>query len=208
MADWLPDIDIAVRTKPRSFLEQMAQIGLDSGRFDVEQHFDCLGEADFDIVNFRFREPSHHCGLGGQLIGRPDIKRRVILEMRAERWSPDPPTRSAYCDGAEALMQPLLSTYNRANATRYRLWIGRASRYQPKPTTRTAQLLDRFVLLANKASLHPLDWKRFYMLVREGRQELTEDRIRQLLIDGGFAREKAERLADIYVHLWTFKRLT
>src|SRR3546814_4415529 len=36
MPDWLPTIDIAVSGEPRVFLEQMADIGLASGRFDAE----------------------------------------------------------------------------------------------------------------------------------------------------------------------------
>ena len=103
-------------------------------------------------------------------------------------------------------MRPLLTAYNHANGTCYRLRIGKTPRGQQKLTPRTQGLLDRFASLANKASLHPLDWKRFYAMVSEGRQQLTEERMHQLLMDKGFAPPKAEHLSDVYAHLWAFKR--
>jgi hypothetical protein len=114
---------------------------------------------------------------------------------------------AVYCAAARELTGPVLSEYNRANASRYRLRIGKAPRNQPKLTPKTEALLQRFALSANKVSLHPLDWKRFYALVRDGRQQLTEERMRQLLIDSGFAPAKAEHLADVHDHLWALKRV-
>jgi hypothetical protein len=67
-------------------------------------------------------------------------------------------------------------------------------------------LLDRFAILANSFSLHPLDWRRFYGLVHEGRQEIPESKMRSLLIQRGFGEEKAMHLAELYAHLWAFKR--
>jgi len=112
-----------------------------------------------------------------------------------------------YSEAAKGLIGPVLSAYNRANATRYRLRIGKEAPNQPKLSPRSETLLDRFALLANHASLHRLDWKRFYALVRDGHQELPEERIRQLLVDKGFSPEKADHLADVYTHLWAFKRV-
>lgn len=67
--------------------------------------------------------------------------------------------------------------------------------------------LRRIALLANTSSLHPLDWKRFYELVRESRQELPEAELRPLLAARGFSTAKAAELAELYGHLWAFKRL-
>ncbi len=74
-------------------------------------------------------------------------------------------------------------------------------------TVRTRQLFDAFALLANTASLHKLDWDRFYRFVRESRQQVPAPTLRQLLIDAGFSPDKAAMLAEVHDHLWTFKRL-
>lgn len=205
MPELLPRIDIAVAGPLVSFLNQMAQIAAESGDFKVEQHFDCLGEAGFHIANFRCLKASAHRELGGQLIVRPDVVGRVLVEMRASRWDPDPPTRSAYCEAARAVMWPILQAYNRFAGIRHRFRISKAAADRLKLTRRSEALIHRFASLANKASLHPLDWRRFYALVREGRQRLTEEHIRQLLHDKGFSETSAEHLAEIYTHLWAFK---
>lgn len=103
------------------------------------------------------------------------------------------------------MVGPLLSTFNRSHGQRYRLRILKGAEF--KFSDRTTVLLDRFVALANKASLHPLDWQRFYRLVSEGRQEIPEAILRDLLQAGGFPENKASQIAEIYRHLWAFKRL-
>ena len=206
MAEFLPDIDIAVSVPPREFLEQMAGIGEASGKFVVERHYDALNQAGFDVLNFRYLEPNQHTDLGGQLIARPDVAGRVLVEMRAQWWDPDPPTRVTYCDAVTLLMRPLLRSYNLAHSTRYRFRIARVGAKQPKLTARTKTLFERFALLANTSSLHTLDWDRFYDFVRECRQELPEPVVRAHLTKAGFPIEKAERIAEIHTHLWAFKR--
>jgi hypothetical protein len=148
-----------------------------------------------------------HQELGFQLLASPNNPGRVTVEVSAGRWNPDPPTRAAYCEAARGLTGPLLTALNRINSTRYRLRIQRPEAGRFKISQRNLALLDRFALLANTSSLHPLDWKRFYRLVHESRQEIPEAEIRSLLIQRGFHRETALRLADLYAHLWAFKRL-
>ena len=206
MPDWLPAIDIAIAGEPKDFLGQMGDVGIESGRFKVERHFESPGRARLDVVNFRFQEDGPHFEIGFQLISRPDMPGRVLIEVRANRWNAHPPTRSAYCEAARLLVGPLLTAYNRAHSRRYRLRIEKADRSRFRLSSRSVILLDRFALLANKTSLHPLDWKRFYALVSDGRQEIPEQEIWSLLIGKGFSRDSAGRLAELYTHLSAFKR--
>ena len=199
ISDWLPGIDIAVSGDRGVFLSQMADIGRASGRFDVEHHR--------DAVNFRLRRDGPHWALGFQLLAPPDTAGGVAVEMRAQRWNPDPPTNAVYCEAARGLVSPLLTVLNRSQSTRYRLRIERFGSDRFKMSPRNKALLDRFALLANTSSLHPLDWKRFYELVRESRQELPEAELRPLLAARGFSTAKAAELAELYGHLWAFKRL-
>ena len=204
--DALPNIDIAVLIYPREFLERMAVIGEQSGDFTVERHFDAIGKGELDIINFRYLGPSNHEGLGGQLIHQSDKCSRISVEMRAQRWVPDPPDREIYCAAAFDLIRPMLTTYNSRFGTRYRLRTSKPSTrgFRMSPSTRT--LFERFVILANSRSLHPFDWRRFYALVREGRQEIPETAFRCLLIERGFEPGRAAELAKIYRHLWTYKQ--
>jgi hypothetical protein len=206
MPDWLPTIDIAIAGEAKDFLGRMADIGAASSCFGVECHLDRMGRAGLDVVNFRFRGDGPHRGLGFQLISWPDIPGRVLIEARAEQWAPDPPTRDVYCEAARSMMGPLLRAYNRAHSKRYCLRIEKTERDRIRLSPLSIELLDRFALLANKASLHPLDWKRFYALVSEGRQQIPEEEMRSLLIGKEFSSEAAGRLAELYSHLWAFKR--
>ncbi|MDF0541167.1 hypothetical protein PX699_02330 [Sphingobium sp. H39-3-25] len=206
MAEFLPSIDIAVSVEPREFLERMAVIGEQAGQFTVERHYDAIKDGKLDVINFRYLGSSPHMEVGGQLIGRDDLPGRVLVEMRAHWWDPDPLTRASYCTAASELMLPLLNIYNRTYDTRYRFRVQNTVLKAAKLSTRTKMLFERFVVLANTASLHPLDWDRFYALVREGRQQLPGYELRAMLIARGFSNEKAEHLSEVYAHLWNFKR--
>lgn len=207
MVEILPEIDIAILDGPRVFMNRIAEICVDLGAFDIEKQFGCLGDPEFDIVNFRYMERSRHADLFGQLIRRPGSTVRVAVEMRATRWDPDPPTRDAYVASARLVFGPALTAYNRTYGRRYRLRVWSAPN-GPKPSKRTLMLLDRFSLIANQSSLHPLDWRRFYKFVRDSRQELRIEVLESLLIERGFSKGKANRLAEIYGHLWAYKRLS
>jgi len=208
MPEPLPAIDLAVPIEPSNFLERMAEIARKSGRFVVEDKRDSAAGPDLEIVNFRFKERSPHDGLGFQLIAHRDIPGRVSVEVRASKWSPDPPTRNVYCETAKLLTREMLRIYNKTYKSRLRLRIVAGGHNQFKMTKRTASLLDSFAVLANTSSLHPLDWKRFYGLVREGRQEIPIGELRAALQEAGFSLEKADHLSELYEHLWAFKRLS
>lgn len=201
----LPDIDIAISEKPRSFLKRMARAGKTLGWFQNKTHFDTLGIKGLDVVNFKYLKESSHDEVGVQLIAQPDAPRRISVEVRAARWKPNPPTREIYCEAAETLVKPLLASYNRTYGKRIRLRIEKDG--IPKLTRRTDTLFRRFANLANKTNLHPLDWKRFYIFVKESRVELSEDAIASLLMGEGFTAERANDLSRIYRHLWAFKHL-
>lgn len=207
MADSLPAIDIKVSVEPTLFLARVRAIGEDSARFRIEHVDDRAGGTRLEVLNFRLIGESLHEDHGFQLIAREEKAGRIQVEMRARRWTPDPPTRAVYEQSARDLFQPLLRAYNRSFGTRHRLRID-AREEKPFRMSRIAQtLLSRFTTLANIRSLHPYDWQRFYLLVREARQEIPGPILRARLEEAGFRPDKASELAQLYTHLWEFKRL-
>lgn len=207
MAEALPAIDIKLSVEPSLFLQRMIAIGRETGQFTTEHVDDRAGGTRLEVANFRLTRESPHEGHGFQLIAREDKADRVHVEMRAQRWSPEPPTCRVYEQSARDLVGALLKRYNRSFGTRHRLRIGARGARPFKLSQRSKTLLDRFATLANTRSLHPFDWRRFYELVREGRQEIPEHLLRAELERAGFAHEKACELAELYAHLWEFKRL-
>lgn len=130
---------------------------------------------------------------------------RVQIEVRAARWRDGRPTRETYVDAARSLVDPLLRAYNRDASTCVRLRIAR-DRPTFRITARTEELIDRFGVLANTRSLHPLDWERFYAVVREGKQQIPDGVLRARLISYGFRTEAVDRLVELHGHLWAYKR--
>jgi hypothetical protein len=104
------------------------------------------------------------------------------------------------------MVTPLLSAFNRDRGARLRLRVEAEGAGGFRPSDRTVELLQRFIVCANTSSLHPLDWGRFYDLVREGRQQIPAGDLRARLIKGGFSNAKADHLVDVYEHLWTYKQ--
>ena len=208
MPEYLPPIQIRTASPLRQFLIGMANIAEKSGAFAVERHFGALGDADFDIVNFRSTKSSPHIGLGVQLISQLDPKHIIAVEVRAERWSPDdPPTYATYVAEAKALIGPLLSAYNRDTNTRHRMSIPKMKILEPKPPPQSEKLFKRFAVLANKSVLHPLDWGRFYEFVRNSRMRspLYEEDMARLLMKEGFSAQYAKHIAGVYFHLCEYK---
>lgn len=208
MADVLPAIDIKISVAASLFLERMAALGEQTGRFAIEHVDDRLGGTKLEVVNFRFVGESPHEEHGFQLIARDEMCDRIQVEMRARRWSPDPPTEQVYSKSASDLIKPLLTRYNREFGTRHRLRIGGRRAAKPfRMSAKSETLLKRFTILANTSALHPLDWGRFYELVRAGRQRIPGHVMRDRLVVAGFTQEKADHLAKVYHHLWEFKQL-
>lgn len=203
----LPDIDIAVRKDSQAVIAAMADLAESDSSLIVERHAEPLGREGWHIVNLRSLRLSVHEDSGGQLIVRPDRTGRILVEMRALRWQPDPPSRDVYIRAARDLFAPLLSAYNKVNGQRYRMRIARVQKPKSFLFQRTQTLLDHFALLANQRSLHSLDWDRFYRFVKECHHELPMEAVRALLIEHGFSRDRADNLAQLYEHLWAYKRL-
>jgi len=203
----LPDIDIAIAGDRNDFLHEMVALGQASGRFKAERVSNALGETGYEAATFELLEDNAHQDLNFALLSPPDRPAPIRVELTAHRWAPDPPTYDAYAEAARVMIKPLLSAWNRARGTRYRLRIERRGAGRWQATSRTRELVERFGVLANTASLHPLDWQRFYRLVKEGRQEIPEPALRAMLSRHGFSAQKAGDLAELYGHLLAFKQL-
>lgn len=200
----LPDIDIAVPGDRTAFLDRIARLGENSG-FSIERRDLTLGGEEWVAINLRAPDSGAHNGLGFQLISRSDRPGRVLIEVRAARWHDGHPTRQAYIDAARTLVCPLLRAYNRDQGARFRLRIA-CDRLSFRISARTEGLIDRFGVLANTRSLHPLDWGRFYAIVREGKQQIPGGLLRTRLMSYGFAPKTVDRLVELHEHLWAYKR--
>lgn len=203
----LPAIDIAARD-PWSTIDAIACLAEADTSLIVERYDAPFGYKDWCIVNFRSIRPSPHEEGGGQLIARPDRPGRAVVEMRAKRWSPNPPTREIYVTAARELFGPLLRAYNRAHACTSRLRIARSRKLGSRLSPKTRALIDRFAILANRASLHPRDWDRFYRIVKESRREAPMEDVRAMLIEHGFTSKRGDELAELYEHLWAYKNMS
>lgn len=203
----LPAIQVAVRDDPRSIIEVIASFAEADTSLIVERHGALFGEKNWYIANFRSLRPSPHEEGGGQLIARPDRPGRILVEMRAARWTPDPPTRETYVTAARELFEPFLRAYNREHACSYRLRVAQPCKLGSRVSPKTRALIDRFAILANQTSLHALDWGRFYRIVKESRREAPMEDVRALLIKQGFTSKRANELAELYEHLWAYKNI-
>lgn len=201
----LPDIDIAVGNNPHLFIMRMVSLAESKTEMTVELHQDAFGKDGLHFANFFLLVVSENLRSGGQLIVRPD-EARVQVEMRSATWESGHPTRDKYIAFCKEVFGPLLHDYNRVFGTHHRMRIARPrSGYQLPPHSK--RLFERFSILANKRSLHPLDWERFYLFVRNSRREIPEGTLRSLLVQKGLPAETAQMLSDLYHHLWRFKRL-
>lgn len=203
MPEILPDIDFKITVAPRLFLERMQPIA--KQHYITELHLDCAGITYFDILNLRCKHDMLHKGLGCQLIAQPDNYDRIQIEIRAEKWLPDPPTRNCYTSAAREILKVPLKEYNASHDTYYRLRVSKG-KLQPQPTKTTLTLFRKFALLANHNSLHPLDWGRFYDFVKFSRQRLSSEKLQSLLSAEGFSQSKIKKLSELYEHLWEFKK--
>ena len=207
MAELLPGIDIGIQVEATEFLERMARLGEVSDQFHVERHSSQPGDCRTNLVNFRLISESIHEDDGFQLVAYDDRSGRVNVEIHASSWSLHPPSRLAYIEAAHSSVGKLLKQYNRKFGARYRLRVGVPKDNLFTMSQRTTILLDQFTILTNKRAIHFYDWQRFYALVRQGRQEIPACLLRSRLNEGGFSSQRAAELAEIYSHLWTFKKL-
>jgi hypothetical protein len=208
MSDRLPSIQIKVATSPSEFLERLQRIASGNNSFHVEFHRDFLRQG-YDILELKPLIPASHTGLVGQFIGNPE-KKGVAVEIRADRWNPEPPTYEVYVDAAKEIVGPLLAAYNILSPIKCRLVIQPAENLKPKLPPRASERFNEFVVIANKQILHPLDWQRFYHFIYACSAKTiktTQEDVKELLIQSDFSDEVAENLADIFWHGVSLLRL-
>jgi hypothetical protein len=184
----LPDIKINIDTDPQKFLEQMQQIALETRQFNVELHKD-FSEQGLDILDISLQSSNLHVGLFGQFIAMSNKPTIIQVEIRAERWYPEPPTYKIYVESATEIIKPLLQLYNSSFGARHCLVIESAASLKPKLSPRANQRFKEFVTLANKQILHPLDWQRFYYFIHACSSrniKTTQEDVKELLLLSNF----------------------
>ena len=104
MKDRLPKISIKTDQPPEQFLRRMEQAAKELGEYLVSLEATNSGKR----LTGRPLQMTQHRGLEGRLISAPGTADRVIVEIHASRWNPDPPTHETYATASRVLLQPLL----------------------------------------------------------------------------------------------------
>jgi len=198
-----PRISVKVDVSPREFIDRFCLIAANADDLIVEKVEDFQGFEGFGSLNIRLKSNGQTEDIGGQVIASPDDEARVAIEVIASRWNGDI-THDLYIQFARNLFGPLIQRYNIKHNTKLRLYIQPTKRNaEPKLPPKAKQLFERFVRLANKRALHPLDWKRFYGFVRFCHAyhiKLQDSSLSRLLVLSGFSEKEAHYLADLYRH--------
>lgn len=203
MRNPLPSINIRTDNAAR-FCETVVAIAEASGSFTIKRD-----PALPSIVSLKFIGPSPHKEPSVQLICAAADEGKATVEIRASIWQPDPPTYEVYRVAAEAMIKPLLATYNRNERTRVRMMIATKKSLEPRLPPQSDAWFKRFTTRANKSSLHPTDWRRFYDFVRCSRArrvKLTEQDMCRLLLAEGFRYEVSADIARAYELIWDYER--
>ncbi len=201
----LPDIHIDISDPPERYLARIQNLANDMGNYKTRWcHELYLGKGVRSLHLCLLSQSEHECPEAKLLIW-PLEPQRIQVEMNAVRWKPDPPTRRIYCDLAATMIGTLIKADNATTGLRHRLHVQPIPRRRPPLPPKAAERFDRFVTLANRASLHPLDWGRFYDFVRISRREISEGTLTGLLVENGFNPARAEKIANIYHHLMAFR---
>jgi len=202
MEDILPDIYIGISEPSRDFIDNFETIIKKEKSFTYNLEKD-IDTPNYDIMSIVPKNNFGHERLFGQLIARPNEKNKIIVEIRAHRWNPEPTNYKDYVSAAKFVFEDLLQKYNSDNKKRYRLNIQSETDTKPKLPSGAKTVFDRFVNNANKTMLHPLDWGRFYSFIRychSNKVKIQYEDIMRLLVEESFSEKKAEYLADIFHH--------
>ncbi|UCH11611.1 MAG: hypothetical protein JSU61_06895 [Fidelibacterota bacterium] len=146
---------------------------------------------------------THHRVLMGRMVSDPASRTRVYLEVRALRWTPDPPTYKVYVEAARSIFKPLLHQYNLKFRSGRKLQIQSRDATEPHLPVMARQIFEEFVDRASKSALRNPDWQRFYAFTwhcTAHNVHITRDDVHRLLVSGGFSIEHAADLADIFEH--------
>ena len=195
----LPPIAINIDIPPNVFQEQMVELAKESGKYELQTLSDSMC---MDIVNFIPKENLGHDDLHGQLIYEYKKENQIRVEIRSRAWNPEYPTKEIYLEAAHHIFDNLIKTYNSRYKKRYRMRVVKEK--SPGLPPKAIEALKNFAFLANKTSLHKLDWQRLYKFVRvchATRANLEKGLIWGLLSKEGFDDKKAEYIADIASHL-------
>jgi hypothetical protein len=200
----LPNISIIADVVPKQFLNRLEQLAKHfSSNVEIERNSDLPGFDGWDALILTPKNSPIHKDLCSVVFYNTEAGNRIVIEMTAKQWEPDPPTFEAYVNAARSLFDPLIKAYNKRYYAKRRLLIQTnivKKRVLPPKTTKR---FTSFILCANKEALHPFDWKRFYQFINHChiyRVKLSESSLKRLLIERGFNTEKAEYLSDIYCH--------
>lgn len=216
----LPDISIKLDSTPKEFISRVEKLAQKLG-FKTELHNDCLGSFGYDILNIAQSEASYAIGPIIQLINNGEHKidekedfsvptkvevikqnnQRIEIEARSTVWDPFQLSSEEYVKTAKELINPILREYNRIYKTNRRLKIQAKKQYVIPEKAKN--LLTKFAILANKKSVHPLDWQRFYAFIFHSHKQntnISQCMVFSFLKDTGFTNEKATFLSDIYFH--------
>lgn len=209
MSDRLPSMHIVTDGNAQEFLERIQSLILETNNFQIEFHKDFLGTG-FDILDLTPQFTTSHLGLFGQLIIEPQKEGVIVVEMKAERWNPEPPTYKTYVDSAKEIIAPLLKSYNSVFKTQHKLSIQSVKNLKPKLPPRASLRFYEFITMANKQMLHPLDWKRFYYFIyacSPKNVKTSQDDVMELLLLSGFSDDDSNHLASIFGHGVSILRL-
>jgi len=200
--DILPAIGIAIREPPFTVLGRLHALA-STQALHVSFKPWRLGHTPGRILEVAPAVALDHRGLLAQLIADTSEVERLRVGILADKWKPDPPTYASYVRAAKEVLQPLLRAYQKRHGQLYRLGIPLRRSLKRRLPTGARTVLGSFTSLANKTTLHPLDWQRFYSFIyycHVHRVSCGCDDLRQLLVGAGFREEKADHLANIYYH--------
>ena len=203
MKDRLPRMSVKIDTTPDEFMRRIETIALQIGEFVVEAERDPTDTDKLAALNLKPILVTHHRVLMGRMVSDPASRTRVYLEVRALRWSPDPPTYQVYVEAARGIFKPLLHQYNQKFQSGRKLQIQSREATEPHLPVMAREIFEEFMDRASKSALRNTDWQRFYAFTwhcTAHNVHINRDDVHRLLVSGGFSVEHAADLADIFEH--------
>lgn len=203
----LPGISMGISVAPLTCLRRLAEIAQADKSLEVRTAFDGNGDTDCNVTSFALRDEKVHEGLFAMFVHWNKDGARLRLQLAAHRWNPEPATYDAYVTAARRLFQPIILEYNRKHGTRHRMRIESKEELQPKLKPAAQKAFERFVVTANKSSLHPCDWEDFYHFVyvcRKTKVLLYPDEVSWFCRRAGFSAELANALSMAFHHCTEF----
>ncbi len=201
MRDRLPNISIRIDTPQTEFLRRMETVALQSGEYLIEPRQ--AGEPQGEIGSLQVAPlmVTQNHNLIGSLSADATDTGRVMVEVTAERWDPEPPTYKIYVAAAQDIFAPLLHLYNHAHGTSRRLNIPTPTETEPQLPEKTEVVFNNFAAEADQHGLRRDDWGRLFDLIwhcTTYNVELAEPDLVRLLRLKGFDEQHARDVARIF----------